>query len=343
MTEHSLTTWLLTYAAHSALFAALAAVAERTCWGAVASRRDAFWKLALVGGILTSTVFVAVGSAPSGAAVRLSPQGVIASALASDGVFWLATVWMAITALKEEADLYRMDQVPFWFHMPPTLKNFRILFTQTYFGTQLTNTVLLSVCVVLITVFAAVPAGYVLARLKLKGAENIGIAIFLTYLVPGIVLFLPLARVVGALGLFDSWWALVVVYPTFTIPFCTWLVMGFFKTLPPEIEEAAWVDGCGLISGVVRVVLPLSWHGVAIVTIFTFTLAMQEFLYGVVYVAPRDQMTVTVGLATVLIRGDIYYWGALMAAALLVGLPSTILYILYLDHFIRGLTATGAS
>jgi multiple sugar transport system permease protein len=119
--------------------------------------------------------------------------------------------------------------------------------------------------------------------------------------------------------------------------------MGFFKTLPREIEEAAWVDGCGLVSGVVRVVLPLSGHGVAIVTIFTFTLAMQEFLYGVVYVAPRDQMTVTVGIAMTLIRGDIYYWGALMAAALLVGVPGAILYNLFLDHFIRGLTATGTN
>jgi len=159
-------------------------------------------------------------------------------------------VWMAITAVKEEADLYRMDQFPLWFHLPPTLKNFRILFAQTNFGTLLVNTLLLSVCVVLITVVTAVPAGYVLTRLRLKGAETIGIAIFLTYLVPPIVLFLPLARVVGMLGLWDSWWALVVVYPTFTIPFCTWLIMGFFKTLPREIEEAAWVDGCGVVGGI---------------------------------------------------------------------------------------------
>ncbi len=159
-------------------------------------------------------------------------------------------VWMAITAVKEEADLYRMDQFPLWFHLSPTLKNFRILFAQTNFGTLLVNTLLLSICVVLITVVTAVPAGYVLTRLRLKGAETIGIAIFLTYLVPPIVLFLPLARVVGMLGLWDSWWALVVVYPTFTIPFCTWLIMGFFKTLPREIEEAAWVDGCGVVGGI---------------------------------------------------------------------------------------------
>jgi multiple sugar transport system permease protein len=141
-------------------------------------------------------------------------------------------VWMAITAFKEEADLYRMDQFPFWFHLPPTHKNFKILFDLTYFGPQLVNSALLAGCVVLITLVTALPAGYVLARLRLPGSEILGIAIFATYLVPAIVLFLPLARVVGMLGLFDSWWALVLVYPTFTIPFCTWLMVGFFKTLP---------------------------------------------------------------------------------------------------------------
>lgn len=251
--------------------------------------------------------------------------------------------WMVITAFKEDADLYRMDQMPFWFYTGPTLKHFRLLFTHSHFPVWFVNSVLLAICLVAITLVTAVPAAYALARLRLPGAGDLGIAMFMTYLVPPIILFLPLARVVGMLGLFDSWWALVVVYPTFTIPFCTWILMGFFKTLPREIEEAAWVDGCGLISGVVRVVLPLSGHGVAIVAIFTFTLAMQEFLYGVVYVAPRDQLTVTVGIAMTLIRGDIYYWGALMAAALLVGLPGAILYNLFLDHFIRGLTATGES
>jgi len=251
--------------------------------------------------------------------------------------------WITITAFKEDADLYRMDQIPLWFHLPPTLKHFRLLFTHSHFPVWFVNSVLLAICLVVITLVTAVPAAYALARLRLPGAGNLGIAMFMTYLVPPIILFLPLARVVGALGLFVSWWALVVVYPTFTIPFCTWILMGFFKTLPREIEEAAWLDGCGLVGGVVRVVLPLTGHGVAIAAIFTFTLAMQEFLYAVVYVAPRDQMTVTVGIAMTLIRGDIYHWGALMASALLVGLPGAILYNMFLDHFIRGLTATGAN
>ena len=246
-------------------------------------------------------------------------------------------LWMAITAFKEEADLYRMDQIPFWFHLPPTLKNFRILFAQSYFGTWLYNTVLLSICVVAITVVTAVPAGYVLARLRLRGAENIGIAMFLTYLVPAIVLFLPLARVVGLLGVFDSWWALVLTYPTFTIPFCTWLVMGFFKTLPREIEEAAWVDGCGIVGAIVRVVVPLSGPGLTIASIFAFSLSMQDVLYASVFVIARDERTVTGGLMTVLIRGDIFQWGALMGGALLVGVPCALVYMLCINHFIRGL------
>ena len=251
--------------------------------------------------------------------------------------------WMAVTAFKEEADLYRMDLVPFWFHMAPTLKNFHILLNHSYFPVWFVNTMLLSVCLVAITLATAVPAGYALSRLRLPGAGNLGISMFMTYLVPPIIIFLPLARIVGTLGLFDSWWALVVVYPTFTIPFCTWILTGFFKTLPREIEEAAWVDGCGLIGGVLRVVLPLTRPGIVITAIFAFALAMQESLYAVVYVAPRDQTTVTVGVATALIRGDIYYWGSLMAAGLIVGLPVAILYSAFLDHFIRGLTASGAS
>lgn len=247
--------------------------------------------------------------------------------------------WMAITAFKQDADLYRMDVAPFWFHLPPTLEHFTRLFTETYFTAQLANTVQLAACVVAITMVTAVPAGYALARLRLPGAEHLGIGIFLTYLVPSIILFIPLARVVGALGLFDSWWALVVVYPGFTIPFCTWKMMGYFKTVPVEVEEAAWVDGCSRRGALWRVVLPVSRPGLIITAIFAFSLSMQEYLYAVVYVAPRAEKVVTVGLATALIRGDIFYWGSLMAGALIVGVPIAILYTLVLDEFIQGLTA----
>jgi multiple sugar transport system permease protein len=246
--------------------------------------------------------------------------------------------WMLITAFKQEPDLYRMDHVPFWFNLAPTLKNFDILFHQTNYGAWIVNTMTISACVAIITLLTAVPAGYALARLRLPGAENIGIAIFMTYLVPAIILFLPLSRVVGTLGLQDSWWALVVVYPTFTVPFCTWLMMGFFKTVPMEMEEAARVDGCGQFGAFVRIVLPVSVPGVLTSVIFAFTLSMQDFLYGLAFVSPGDQKPVPVGVPTELIRGDVYFWGSLMAAALLVGLPVAILYNFFLDRFIQGIT-----
>jgi multiple sugar transport system permease protein len=246
--------------------------------------------------------------------------------------------WMAVTAFKQEPDLYRMGNIPFWFNLPPTLKNFHTLFYQTNYGYWIVNTLTISAWVAVITLLTAVPAGYALARLKLPGAENIGIAIFMTYLVPGIILFLPLSRVVASLGLQDSWWSLVVVYPTFTIPFCTWLMMGFFKTVPMEMEEAARVDGCGQVSALVRVVLPVSLPGVLTSVIFAFTLSMQDFLYGLAFVAPGDQKPVPVGVPTELIRGDVFFWGSIMAAALLVGLPVAILYNFFLDKFIQGIT-----
>jgi multiple sugar transport system permease protein len=246
--------------------------------------------------------------------------------------------WMIVTAFKQEPDLYRMDNIPFWFNLPPTLKNFEILFYQTNYGAWIVNTMVIAAWVAVITLLTAVPAGYALARLRLPGAENIGIAIFMTYLVPGIILFLPLSRVVGSLGLQDSWWALVVVYPTFTVPFCTWLMMGFFKTVPMEVEEAARVDGCGQFGALVRVVLPVSLPGILTSVIFAFTLSMQDFLYGLAFVAPGDQKPVPVGVPTELIRGDVFFWGSLMGAALLVGLPVAILYNFFLDRFIQGIT-----
>jgi multiple sugar transport system permease protein len=246
--------------------------------------------------------------------------------------------WMLITAFKQDPDLYRMENFPFWFNLAPTLRNFKILFYETNYGSWIWNTFTISIWVALITLITAVPAGYALARLRLPGAENTGIAIFMTYLVPPIILFLPLSRVVAELGLQDSWLSLVLVYPTFTVPFCTWLMMGFFKTVPMEIEEAARVDGCGQAGAFLRVILPISLPGVLTSVIFAFTLSMQDFLYGLAFVSPGDQKPVPVGVPTELIRGDIYYWGSLMGAALLVGLPVAILYNFFLDRFIQGIT-----
>ncbi len=246
--------------------------------------------------------------------------------------------WMAITAFKQDPDLYRMENIPFWFNLAPTLKHFDFLFHNTYYGDWIVNTMAIAALVALITLVTAVPAGYALARLRLPGAENLGIAIFLTYLVPAIILFIPLSRVVSMLGLQDSWWALVVVYPTFSIPFCTWLLMGFFKTVPTELEDAARVDGCGQLGALVRIVLPVSVPGMITSVIFAFTLSMQDFLYALAFVSVSDQKPVPLGVATDLIRGDVYYWGSLMAGALLVGVPVAIVYNFFLDRFITGIT-----
>jgi multiple sugar transport system permease protein len=246
--------------------------------------------------------------------------------------------WMGITAIKQESDLYRMDVVPFWFHKAPTWKNFDILFNRTFYRDWIINTMSVSFWVSVITLLTAVPAGYALARLRLPFAENLGIGIFMTYLVPAIILFIPLARVVSTLDLQDHWWSLVVIYPTFTIPFCTWLLMGFFKTVPFEIEEAAMVDGCSQVSALLRVVLPVSLPGLITSVIFSFTLSMQDFLYSLAFISISEQKPVPLGVATELIRGDVYFWGSLMAGALLVGVPVAIVYNLFLDKFIAGIT-----
>ncbi len=256
--------------------------------------------------------------------------------------FVLVTVfpvyWMAITAFKTNNDLVNPTVFPFWFHEPATLHHFAYLFTNTYYANWLYNTMAVALWVSVITLVAAVPAGYALARLGLPGAENMGIGIFLGYLIPPVLLFIPLSRVVSISHLVETKWALVLVYPTFTIPYCTWLLSGFFKTVPPEIEEAAQVDGCGRLAALIRVVLPVSLAGILTAVIFTFTLSMQDFLYSLVFISVSDQKPVPLGVATDLIRGDVYFWGSLMAGALMVGVPVAILYSFFLDHFISGIT-----
>jgi multiple sugar transport system permease protein len=246
--------------------------------------------------------------------------------------------WMIITAFKRDSDLYNVDANPFLFNQPPTLEHVKLLFTQTAFVQWIENSLVIGVAVVLITLVTAVPAGYSLARMGGSKAENLGIGIFLTYLVPPTLLFLPLSRVVSLFGLQDSLWSLVLIYPTFTIPFCTWLMMGFFKSVPRAIEEAAVVDGCSLLGAFVKVILPVSVPGILTVVIFTFTLTMQEFIYALTFISSEAEVPVTLGVATDLVRGDIFYWGSLMAAALIASVPFAILYNLFLDRFIMGIT-----
>jgi multiple sugar transport system permease protein len=246
--------------------------------------------------------------------------------------------WMLLTTFKSDGDLYNLKSNPYWFNAAPTLEHIKYLFEETLFVQWVWNTALIGLCVVAITLVVALPAGYSLARMPGRSAENLGIGIFLTYLVPPTLLFLPLSRVVAAFGLQDSLWSLVVVYPTFTIPFCTWLFMGFFKSVPREIEEAAIVDGCTIMGAFVKTVLPLSVPGILTVVIFAFTLTMQEFVYALTFISSSDEKPLTLGVATDLIRGDIFYWGELMGAALIASVPVAIAYNLFLDRFISGIT-----
>jgi multiple sugar transport system permease protein len=246
--------------------------------------------------------------------------------------------WMFITAFKTEHDLYNLESIPYIFNELPTLQHVDWLFNNTEFVRWLWNSLVIGVLVAGITLLVAVPAGYALARMVGRYAESLGIGIFLTYLVPPALLFIPLSPIVSRLRLQDSLWALVVVYPTFTIPFCTWLMMGFFKTIPREIEEAALMDGQNRLGAFVRVVMPLSKSGIFTVVIFAFTLSMQEFVYALTFVSSTSQKPVTVGVPTELIRGDIFFWGSLMAAALIAGIPVAIVYNLFLDRFLAGIT-----
>ncbi len=246
--------------------------------------------------------------------------------------------WMLITSLKTNSDLYNVTNIPFWFNEAPTLEHFRYLFEQTLFARWLLNSLIIGTCVVVITVVTAVPAGYSLARMTGRNGEALRIGIFLTYLVPPTLLFLPLSRIVADLGLQNSMWSLVLVYPTVTIPFCTWLLMGFFKALPPEIEEAAIVDGCSLFGAFIKMAIPLSLPAVLMVVIFTFTLTLQEFVYALTFISSSAQKPITLGVATDLIRGDIFFWGEIMAGALIASIPVAIAYNLFLDRFISGIT-----
>ena len=248
-------------------------------------------------------------------------------------------VWMGITAFKRILDLYNIHNNPFLFNLPPTLENMRLLFEGTLFTRWVINTAFVSTLVVVITLLVAVPAGYSLARLARGWGQKLGMAIFLTYLVPPSLLFIPLSRVIAQLGLQDSFWALVLVYPSFTFPFCTWLLMGFFKSIPGELEEAAMADGCSRLGALRRVVLPISAAGLLTVVIFAFTLSIQEFVYALTFISPSAQKTVSVGVPTDLIRGDVYYWGSLMGGALVASIPVAVLYSVFLDRFISGLTA----
>jgi multiple sugar transport system permease protein len=246
--------------------------------------------------------------------------------------------WMLISTFKQTGDLYNLDNNPFVFNAPPTLEHLHLLFTQTSYMRWVGNTALVGVIVVTITLLLALPAAYALARLTGRWGQRLGILIFLTYLVPPTLLFIPLSRVVSLLGLQDTIWSVVVVYPSFTIPFSIWLLMGFFKSIPTELEDAAMVDGLTRVGAFIKLVVPMSLSGILTVVIFTFTLVTQEFVYALTFISSESHQMLGVGVPTFLVRGDVYYWGSLMAACLIASVPIALVYNLFLDRFIAGFT-----
>jgi multiple sugar transport system permease protein len=244
--------------------------------------------------------------------------------------------WMAVTSLKPEAQVY--DPTKVWsFH--PTLASWGYLFHHTDYVRWLANSCFVGLMVVLITLAVAMPAGYALARLSGRIGRGLGVGIFLTYLVPPTLLFLPLSRVVAQyLHLSDRLWALIVIYPSFTIPFAVWLLMGFFKTVPQELEDAALIDGCSRLGALVRIVFPISIPGILTVVIFTFSLVINEFVYAITFITSSTNRTLTVGVPTDLIRGDLYNWPGIMAAILIPSIPLALVYNAFLNRFIAGFT-----
>ena len=247
--------------------------------------------------------------------------------------------WMVWTAFKGNLDLYNVQNVPYKFSQDsPTTANFTFLFESTQYATWAKNTLVVGALVVLITLLLSLPAAYSLARLAGGWGQSIGVGIFLTYLVPPTLLFLPLSRVIAELGLQDRLASLVLVYPSFTVPFSTWLLMGFFRTIPRELEDAALVDGASRLKTLAYVVFPLSLPGILTVVIFTFSLVLNEFVYALTFITTASEKVISTGVFTELIRGDVFFWQALMAATLIPSIPLAILYNLFLDRFITGLT-----
>lgn len=247
--------------------------------------------------------------------------------------------WMMITSLKSNTELYNASASPFTIREGITFAQYKLLFNDTAFFLWLKNSIIVSLAVTAISSTTSTIAAYAIARLRFAGAQAFGMAIFLTYLVPPTLLFLPLSRVVSFLGVSDNLWALILTYPTFLIPFGTWLQMGYFRTIPRELEECAMVDGATRIQALIKIIFPIALPGFLTIAIFSFTLAWGHFIYALAFISSATQKVLPVGIATELIRGDVFFWGALMAAALLASVPVVIIYSFFTGRFVAGLTA----
>ena len=247
--------------------------------------------------------------------------------------------WMAITSVKPDNELLSRSGNPFWV-IQPTLAHFHKLLFETAYPEWLWNTVVVSVVSTVASLAASVLAAYAIERLRFNGAKQVGLSIFLAYLVPPSILFIPLAAIVFNLGLWDTRWALILTYPTFLIPFCTWLLMGYFRSIPFELEECALIDGATRWQILVKIVLPLAVPGLISAGIFAFTLSWNEFIYALTFISSSENKTVPVGVVTELVEGDVYHWGPLMAGALLGSLPVAFVYSFFVEHYVSGLTGS---
>ena len=245
--------------------------------------------------------------------------------------------WMTITALKPDAELLSREGNPFWV-MNPTLVHIKKLLFETAYPDWLWNTIVVSVVSTFLSIFCSVLAAYAIERLRFRGSRYVGMSIFLAYLVPPSILFIPLAAMVYKLDLFDTRLALILTYPTFLIPFCTWLLMGYFKSIPIELEECALIDGASRLQILIRIILPLAVPGLISAGIFAFTLSWNEFIYALTFISSSEVKTVPVGVVTELVEGDVYHWGSLMAGALFGSLPVAILYSFFVEYYVSGLT-----
>jgi multiple sugar transport system permease protein len=247
--------------------------------------------------------------------------------------------FMLITSFKSNAELYDLKSVPFLIQTGVITDHYRYLFQRTEFLVWIKNSLVISIVATSISLMISILAGYSLARLRYRGVGAFGTAVFVTYLVPPTLLFLPLSQVVVWLGVSDTIWALIVTYPTFLVPFSTWLLMGYFRTVPKEVEECALVDGASRMQTLIRVVLPMAVPGIVCAALFGFTLTWNEFIYALTFVSQSANKTAVVGVTADLIRGDIYYWGSLMAGAVLASVPIVAVYVFFLDYYVSGLTA----
>lgn len=245
--------------------------------------------------------------------------------------------WMVITAFKPDAELLSQSGNPFWV-IAPTIAHFKKLLFETQYPAWLLNTVIVSVVSTFASLAASVFAAYAIERLRFQGSKQVGLGIFLAYLIPPSILFIPLAAIVFKLGLFDTRWALILTYPTFLIPFCTWLLMGYFRSIPYELEECALIDGATRWEILVKIILPLAVPGLISAGIFAFTLSWNEFIYALTFISSSEVKTVPVGIVTELVDGDVYHWGALMAGALLGSLPVAVVYSFFVEYYVSGMT-----